>query len=117
VSAASLTVLTPEKQIFFEPRVAQIRRTDSVWNGALIGAGVGCAVFWAGSGIEDDPAVYYWLYIGSWLFPTAGAVVGALLDRASGNEPIYVTPSRQPAVAVSPWLSRKGTWISVSLRF
>jgi hypothetical protein len=36
VSAASLTVLTPEKQTFLERSVAQIRRTDSLWNGVLI---------------------------------------------------------------------------------
>jgi hypothetical protein len=117
VSATSLTVLTPGKQLFLERTVAQIRRSDSLWNGALIGAGVGGLTFFAGTGIEDDPAVYYWLYIGSWLFPTTGAIVGALLDRATGNEPIYVTHSRQPAVALSPWFGRKGTGISVSLRF
>jgi hypothetical protein len=123
VSAASLTVLTPEKQTFLERSVAQIRRTDSLWNGVLIGAGVGGAVFGVGwiSCVSQDVGCEIWGdpggFVTSWLAPAAGGIVGALLDRAKGNEPIYVTPSRQTAVAVSPWLGRKGTGISVSLRF
>lgn len=128
VSGASLTVLAPEQQIFPARSVAQIRRTDSLWNGALIGAGVGVAVYVGGLmncsanqwNCNNARGAEQWIPgspMTAWLAPAVGALVGALRDRAKGNEPIYVAASRQPAVAVSPWTGRKATGISVSLRF
>jgi hypothetical protein len=73
VSAASLTILTPEKQIFLERGVAQISRTDSLWNGALIGAGVGAAAFGLGWGscVYHDVGCEIWGTREAHPFPSA----------------------------------------------
>lgn len=41
VSASSLVILTPETRTFVEGAVTEIRRTDRLWKGALIGLGAG----------------------------------------------------------------------------
>lgn len=128
ISATSLTVLAPERLIFAERAVAQIRRTDSIWNGTLLGAAAGGAVYLGGlmfceankldCGAAGGAEV--WMPgspMTAWLAPAAGAILGALVDRAKGNAVIYVTPSRRPALSVSPWLGRQGSGVSVFLRF
>ena len=121
VSAASLTVLTPEKRIFVERSVAQIRRTDALWNGILIGTLVGAGVGWTGAGLNKLRSEHEWWGTDFGLFGSvgaaAGAVAGVLTDWATGNAPIYRTLSPSPAVAVSPWLGSNGSGVSVALRF
>lgn len=120
LSPSSLVVLTPEARPFPERAVARIRRTDRLWNGILIGAAIGGAAAGAGilatRGESDD--FYTWGYIGSWLLPTAGAVSGALLDRAT-TATIYVAPSRASAKPAegSPAPAGRRTGLLVTFRF
>ena len=100
LTVAELTVLTPERRLIAEPSVKQIRRIDSVWNGALIGASVGGAVYLGGQafcGINQlncnaARGAEVWIPgspLTAVLGPLIGAVVGALVDRAKGNEVVY----------------------------
>jgi len=123
LTASSLVVLAPvnRNRTFTKDSITKIRRTDSSWNGALIGLGVGAAIAAAGikSSIYQGEAAYFWVFAGSWLFPTVGAITGVVVDKQTGNDPIYLAPSRasQPSVTVSPWLVNGGGGVSVSVRF
>jgi hypothetical protein len=125
ISASSLTILTPDQRTFPNSGVAQVRRTDSLWNGALIGAGVGGGAFGLGwlSCVYQDVGCDFWGdpggFVTSWLAPATGAIVGALMDRAKGNEPIYRARS-QPSRAsftMSPLLDKKKRGVSLAVRF
>jgi hypothetical protein len=74
--------------------IAKVQRTDSVWNGLLIGAAAGGVVAMLGiSETRGSDSVYVWGYGMSWALPAAGATVGALLDKAV-TATIYVAPAR-----------------------
>jgi hypothetical protein len=120
LSPSSLVILTPDRQVYGQANVRRIRRTDSVWNGVLIGAAVGgavAAIGYAGTRGHSD-AVYGWAYIGSWLAPAGGAVAGALIDRAS-NRTIYVAPPATSRSGPTPSqdLEPRRHGLQVSARF
>lgn len=109
---------------FAEDTVARITRRDSLENGVLIGLGAGVAATWgvvrgrcgpAGFDPECGASV---ARIGLAIVP-AGAVAGALLDKAIGNAPVYLSPSRstRSPVALSPWLGRTSAGVVLSVRF
>jgi hypothetical protein len=119
LSASTLAVRTPEPKAFPESRVVSVRRTDSLWNGALIGAGAGGAVAVAGFQATrgESDAVYGWAYVASWLAPVVGAVVGAFVDRSVGNAPIYLAspPISKTRVSVCPLVTPKAAGASISV--
>jgi hypothetical protein len=86
-------------------------------------AGVGGAVFGVGwiSCVSQDVGCEIWGdpggFVTSWLAPAAGGIVGALLDRAKGNETdlCHAFPSDSCSSFAVAW--QEGTGISVSLRF
>ena len=94
ISPSAVVVAAPDSRTFERADIARIQKTDSIWNGLLIGAAVGGAVaaigFASTRGRSD--LVYDWGYIASWLAPAAGGTTGALIDRAS-NRTIYDVPS------------------------
>ena len=130
ISGSSLVIQSTDRLIFAESAVTEVRRTDSLWNGTLIGAGVGFAVFaigrlnceanqWncgAARGAEN------WIPgspVTGWLGPLAGGIAGALLDRARGNNLIYrgLSHASRPSVSVSPVLGQKLTGVSLLMQF
>ena len=98
LSASSLTVLAPEKRTFGESTVTRINRADGVWNGALIGLGVGTIPgAWLGTVYCDEcqnrtgPVL-----IGVLLFGGIGAAMGTGIDVLVGKVGRLVYASRQP---------------------
>jgi hypothetical protein len=121
VSASALVVLASDKRTFVDGTITKIRRTDSLLNGTLIGAGVGGAlvIFGVQSTRGNSDAFYKWEVIGSWLAPAIGAVTGALADRAIGTGSVYLAPSRvaRASMAVSPSFATRGRGVLVWVRF
>jgi hypothetical protein len=109
LSTSTLVIRARETRTFSAENVTEIRRTDSDWNGVLIGLGAGYVGMLGfvrqtcGRPGYDDECAAIARPIG-WVFIPAGAVLGALIDRAYGNDPVYLgTPSTlRPSVAVSP---------------
>jgi len=123
LDAFDVSSLVRETRTFAPDTVTMIRRTDSIWNGALIGAGVGAVATWisvvrACSLPDPECEVIARLVFGVPM-TIGGTVAGALVDRAIGNDPIYLAPSRasQAPVTVSPLFGRKGVGLSLSVRF
>lgn len=124
LSPASLSIQTSDSdaRTFQRSSVVSIRRSDGLMNGALIGLGIGAGIGLAGFAStyhQGTDAVYFWGYIGVWLCPAAGAAVGALTDRAIGNQVLYLAPARQGAgrVSVSPIARTRAAGMAVSVRF
>lgn len=125
------------RRTFAESSVAEIRRTDSAWSGTLIGLAVGiglakglCEQDWelcrgasvvgAQFGVRGLPVngshVFGPLMLSALI---GGPLAGGLIDRAKGNNTIYLARSRssQSSVAVSPWHIHGGGGMSVAFRF
>ncbi len=129
ISTTSLTLVvkrTPEnptgRRMFTQDSVLKVARTDSLLNGTFIGVGIGvaAALIFTRSVCSPDPECRAIAdAIGFGAFVPSGAVAGALIDRAIGNGPIYVAPSRASRVSlgVSPLLGRTGRGIALSVRF
>ncbi len=124
LSAASLSIQTSDSdaRTFPQSSVVSMRRTDGLMNGILIGLGIGAGVGLAGFAStyhQGTDAVYFWGYVGVWLCPAVGAAIGALADRAIGNEVLYVAPPRAGTgrVGVSPIARSRAAGVTVSVRF
>lgn len=109
---------------FAEGAVREIRRTDSVLNGALIGLGAGAGAFWVGLRIRcGSPLDEECVVNGGWaiLLGTVpvGAVLGAVVDSLVGRELVYRSPSgsARASIGVSPWLGAGGVGMGAILRF
>lgn len=110
-------------ETFDSQSVAQIRRTDSLWNGILIGAGVGVGVTVGVArqrcgAADPECSANVGSRAGVILVPAAAAV-GALIDRLIGNELVYRGSSRASAssVTIVPRVGRHGIGLSVNTRF
>jgi hypothetical protein len=127
VSPSALVLSIPtgatSRRTFATDRVLAIKRTDSVWNGALIGLAVGLGTGIAlvrGNCDAPDPEceAIVWMALG---LPSiaVGTAVGAVIDRAIGSEPIYVdaSRSRQRSVRISPVVGRHGGGVRLMLAF
>jgi hypothetical protein len=132
VSPSSLTLVTEEttrdaagnerrtwtgRRTFVEATISELRRPNSVVNGALIGAGVGAGLsLWDYLIDPSEPgnAAITAVLVGVGL--AAGAGIDALVNR--GGELVYAAPRRTPVVTVSPLFSRgrRGAVVSVYLR-
>jgi hypothetical protein len=120
LSPSTLVILTPQQKSFSESGVTAIRRTDSVWNGALIGLGAGGALALAGfAATGDSDAWYGWAYVGSWLVPSAGMALGWAVDAGTVPAPVYLSAPgvSKVTVSVSPVAATKGLIASVSIRY
>ena len=126
LSASSLTVLAPEKRTFGESTVTRINRADGVWNGALIGLGVGAIPgAWLGTVYCDEcqnrtgPVL-----IGVLLFGGIGAAIGGGFDVLFGKVGRLVYTSRRlplqsqrTGVIVSPLIGKDRRGVLLSVRF
>jgi hypothetical protein len=130
VSPASITVrvtdsLGAERTRTFGPAtVATIRRSDRLWNGLLIGAGAGFVAteLWAyrlcGPRGSDSECSAIVTGVGWTAFVPGGAVVGALIDKAIGNQLIYsAAPRKRTSMYVSPTIAPQRIGVTAALRF
>lgn len=139
VSASSLVLLRKERKVdargaeheawsaretLLEPTVRRIVHRDSLLNGTLSGLAAGVATFWIALQTDSCAPFPYDLCFNSHgifpllVYPTAGAIAGALIDAAF-RKPLYIRPSVRSSrsVSVSPWVSTERTGISLSMRF
>lgn len=108
-----------ERRSFARARVATIRRSDSLWNGLLIGAGVGIVAteVWARQTCGNDGECAAITRLVGWgALAGGGAAVGALFDRFTGNNVIY-RAGASSTIRVTPLVGRRTTGLSVSLEF
>ena len=112
-----------EQRRFDESRITSIRRTDSIWNGLLIGLGTGIVAseVWRHSacgprGFDDECSVIV-SAVGLVTMVPAGAVAGALIDKFTGNRLVYRASGRATTLRVSPVVGRAQAGVAVSLRF
>ena len=116
VSPSSLVVFIPEARTFAEGTVTEIRATDPVWNGALIGAaiGTGLAVWdYLIDPSEPGNAAIFTVAIG--LGTALGAGIDALVNRA--GKAVYVSPRQTRRLRISPVLGKDRQGALVSVRF
>jgi hypothetical protein len=68
-----------------QPAPRMVKQIDSVWNGAVIGAGIGAVTgyVWGRElcGGDDDECLIRSVPVGLVIFTPAGAAAGALIDR------------------------------------
>jgi hypothetical protein len=116
VSSSSLVVLVPDARTFTERTVSEIRASDPVWNGALIGAAIGTGLaLWDYLIDPSEPgnAVVFTVAIG--LGTAIGAGIDALVNR--GGTLLYVSPRPIRRVMLSPILGKDRQGALVSVRF
>lgn len=112
ISGSTLVIITPETRTFTDAAITDIRITDSRWDGALIGAGVGAGLaIWDYSIDPSEPGNAAIFAVGIGL----GAAIGAGIDalRARPGRTVY----RSPRAAVSPVVGRARQGLSMSVRF
>lgn len=123
VSASSLVILTPDTRTFVEGGVAEIRRTDRLWKGALIGLGVGaipgavgglsgCAQY---SGHECVTGPLFGALVIGGIGAAIGAGIDALVNKVGSL--LYVSPQQTPGVTLSPLLGKDRRGVLLSVRF
>jgi len=116
VSGDFLTLGTSAKQSFARETITTVRRTDSLKNGALIGAGIGAGfAMWDYLIDPSEPgnAVVFTVAIG--LGSAIGAGIDALVNR--GGKTIYTSPRQPRHVTIAPVLGKDRQGALVSVRF
>jgi hypothetical protein len=112
----------PDGLYTFAPeRVSRITRADSLVNGTLIGLGAGfiaSGVFLSGACGGNDPEYAAAAFpIGLGTFVPAGAVIGALIDKAI-KRTFYVSPSRAKiSMSARPLIGRNTRGVALQIRF
>lgn len=87
------------------------KHIDSVWNGALIGAGVGAIGAWiftranCGPRGYDDECSVIAGPVGTAIFVPAGAISGAIIDRLINKT---LPPGAKAHTSIAPVLSQQG---------
>ena len=113
-SPPALELLAPTPRTFLEPAVAEIRATDGLRNGALIGAGVGLGfALWDYLIDPSEPgnAIIFTVAIG------AGAAIGAGIDALIGGRVLYRSRQTGRRLTISPLATRSRQGLIVAVRF
>lgn len=103
--------------------VGSIRLADRLWNGLLIGAAVGFAAteVWrhnvCGPRDNDSECTAIATSVGWVSFVPAGALAGALIDKAIGNRLVYRATPTAPAVRLSPVIAPTAVGLTAAVRF
>jgi hypothetical protein len=112
-----------ERRRFDEGGVSSIRRTDSIWNGLLIGfgAGVVASEVWRRSecgprGYDSECSVIV-SAVGWVTMVPGGAVAGALIDKFTANRLVYRFNGPGTTFHLSPVVGRAKASVAVSVRF
>ena len=113
---------TERRQVFSDGGIRTINRTDSVWNGLLIGLGAGIVaseVFVrqnCGPRGYDNECAAIVTAVGWVTFVPGGATVGALIDKFTGNDLLYRAVSGS-TFSIAPIVGPTIGGVAVSLRF
>jgi hypothetical protein len=114
VSPSSIVTLAPGARTFVEGAVTEIRATDSLSNGALIGAAVGTGLaMWDYLIDPSEPgnAAVFAVAIG------LGTAVGAGIDALVRGKVLYQSPRQTRRLMLSPVLEKDRKGALVSVRF
>lgn len=107
--APAQTVANP-----FEGTVTEMRVTDPLWNGALIGAAIGTGLaMWDYLIDPSEPgnAVVFTVAIG------LGTAIGAGIDALRGGQALSGPPRQTRRLMISPVLGKDRQAVLVSVRF
>jgi hypothetical protein len=116
VSPSSVMVLTPEARTFTEDTVTEIRVTDPLKNGALIGAAIGTGfAMWDYLIDPSEPGNAAVFAVGIGLGTAIGAGIDALVNR--GGKVLYASPRQTRRLIISPLIGRDRQGALVSVRF
>ena len=116
VSPSSVVVRSPEARTFTEGTVTEIRVTDSLSNGALIGAAIGAGLAtWDYLIDPSEPGNAVAFAMGIGMGTAIGAGIDALVNR--GGKILYASPRQTRRVMISPVLGRDRQGARVSVRF
>lgn len=109
-----LALLVPERRTFAKGAVTEIRATDSVRNGALIGGGIGFGLaLWDYLIDPSEPgnAAIFTVAIG------LGTVIGVGIDALIKGKVLYRSRPGTFSLTISPVAAMKRQGLRVSLRF
>ena len=110
----SITILAPEPRRFTADIVAEVRTSDRLLNGALIGSAVGtCLAVWDYAVDPSEPgnAAIFALAIG------LGTGIGTGIDALIESRLLYRRQRQSSTLNVSPLVSRNRRGVLVSVRF
>jgi hypothetical protein len=108
---------------FDRATVATIRRSDRLWNGLLIGVAAGFAAteVWSyslcGTRSSNFECAAIATGVGWFTMVPGGAVAGALIDKAIGNNLIYISRPTRAELHVSPSITPRGAGLTLALTF
>jgi hypothetical protein len=118
LSPSSLIILTKGagRRTFVESTVAEVRRPDSVANGALMGAGVGAGLaLWDYLIDPSEPGNGVITVVSVGLGAAIGAGIDALINKS--GKVLYRSPRHAVNLGVTPLLQRHRQGVSLSVRF
>jgi hypothetical protein len=116
VSASSIAVLGPEARTLAEGTITEIRVTDPLSNGALLGAAIGAGfAMWDFLIDPSEPGNAVFFAVGIGLGTAIGSGIDALVNR--GGRVVYASPRETRRVMISPVLGKDRQGALVSLRF
>ena len=110
----SLVILIPQRHTVPAETVAEIRRRDALWNGALVGAGVGAGLAtwdYAIDPSEPGNGVVFAIAIGT------GAAIGAGIDALTKGRLLYRTAPSTARVSLAPLVTRRTQGLLLTARF
>ena len=114
-SPPSLVIAVPGPRTFHADSVAEIRTTDRLLNGALIGAGVGTGLaVWDYLIDPSEPGNGAIFAVAIGLGTAIGAGIDALID---GRRVVYRPGGQKRSLAIAPIAARDRRGVQVAVRF
>ena len=114
-SPPSLVIAVPAPRTFRAESIAEIRTTDRVINGALIGAGVGTGLaVWDYLIDPSEPGNGAIFAVAIGLGTAIGAGIDALIDR---QRVLYRSGTQKGSLTIAPIAGRARRGIQVAVRF
>jgi preprotein translocase subunit YajC len=122
-AAITLRIGGSRTRTFDRATVSEVRRSDRLWNGLLIGAAAGFigTEIWSYSlcgprGYDDECAAIV-TGVGWLTFVPGGMAVGALVDKAIGTQLIYAQRPRGTSIYVAPAVSPSRLGLTARVSF
>jgi hypothetical protein len=116
VTPSTLVVFIPGARTFDQDIITEIRAPDPLWNGALLGAGIGTGfALWDYLIDPSEPGNGAIFTVAIGLGAAIGAGIDALLNK--GGKVVYASPRRTRHVVLSPFLGKDRQGAMVSVRF
>ena len=114
-SPPSLVLEGPAPRTFLESSIADVRKTEGVLNGALIGGGIGAGLaLWDYSIDPSEPGNGIIFGISICLGTAIGAGIDALRD---GGRVVYRAGAAKRSVTLAPIAQRRRQGVQVAVRF